>query len=63
MKVFMKMLVQLDPRYRHSYGKYPQHAFQSKHKVKMEPAKEMIKMYYILEFRQKIDRSRLEIKQ
>ena len=32
MKVSVKMLVQVDPRYRHSYGNYPQYAFQSKHK-------------------------------
>ena len=28
------MLVQLDPGYRHSYGNFPQYAFQSKHKSK-----------------------------
>ena len=30
MKVSVKILVQLDPGYRHSYGKCPQYAFQSK---------------------------------
>ena len=34
MKVSVKMLVQLDPGYRHSYGKYPQYALQSKHESK-----------------------------
>ena len=34
MKLSVKMLVQLDPGYRHSYGNCPQYAFQSKHKSK-----------------------------
>ena len=34
MKLSVKMLVQLDPGYRHSYGNFPQYAFQSKHKSK-----------------------------